>query len=178
MLLLSWLDRFPDYARDIKLNLDQLLNPQTQAEALVGMTSIQVTGVALACAYAVKDMQMVEILKTDFQVTPDLEHAAQGAAVIMAMNNVYYRSMHLIEDKEISGFPARLRMNIIGKPGIAKGDFELMCLAVSAISGCGKCLNAHIHEVKKQNISNEGVHSAIRLAAVMQAAKQVMSFVL
>ena len=83
-------------------------------------------------------------------IATEVDAAAKGAASIMAMNNVYYRSMHLIEDKEISKLPAKLRMNIIGKPGIPKVDFELMSLAVSAISGCGMCINAHIQELISQ----------------------------
>ena len=39
--------------------------------------------------------------------------------------------------------PARLRMNVIGNPGIDKLDFELLSLAVSAVNGCGLCVTAH-----------------------------------
>ena len=63
--------------------------------------------------------------------------SAKAAATIMAMNNVYYRAVHLAENVDLSSMPARLRMNVIGKPGIPKIDFELACLAVSAMTGCG-----------------------------------------
>ena len=70
--------------------------------------------------------------------------------------------------------PAGLRMNIIGKPGIDKVDFELMSLAVSAINGCGMCIDAHVHEVIKGGASKQGVQSTIRIAAILSAAAQAL----
>ncbi len=166
-------DQIPDFAKDIRLNLETLLNP----EGLPGLTPAQTAAIALACAYAVREPRLATAIKADLSVTPEFDEAAKAAAAIMAMNNVYYRSMHLIEDQEISKLPARLRMNIIGTPGIPKADFELMSLAVSAISGCGRCLNAHIDEVRKHGITNEGVHSAVRIASVVNATRQALSLV-
>ena len=68
--------------------------------------------------------------------------------------------------------PANLRMNIIGNPGIDKVDFELMSLAVSAINGCGMCMEAHVAEVTKGGVNRTGVQSAIRIGAVVNAAAQ------
>jgi alkyl hydroperoxide reductase subunit D len=93
----------------------------------------------------------------------------------MAMNNVYYRSMHLMEDPELRKLPARLRMNVIGKPGIAKLDYELMSLAVSAVAGCGQCLTAHLSELRKAGMTDEGIQSALKIAAVLQAAKTALA---
>jgi len=171
MTLQELREQIPDFARDIKLNLETLLNP----EGVTGLLPRQVSAIALACAYAVNELNLAVAIKSDFQITSEVDTAAKGAAAIMAMNNVYYRSMHLIEDKEISGLPARLRMNIIGKPGIEKVDFELMSLAISAISGCGKCLNAHIQEVKKHGITQEGIHLAVRVASVINASRHALS---
>lgn len=70
--------------------------------------------------------------------------------------------------------PANLRMNIIGNPGIEKVDFELMSLAVSAINGCGMCIDAHVNEVVNAGISKQGVQSTIRIASVLNAAAQVI----
>ena len=69
--------------------------------------------------------------------------AARAAASIMAMNNIYYRFTHLASAPDYKTLPARLRMNVIGKPGVDKADFELWCLAVSAINGCGVCIDSH-----------------------------------
>jgi len=163
-------DHIPEHAKDIKLNLETVLTP----EGLPGLTAAQTAGIALACAYAVEEIGLIEAIRSDLPLTDETIVAAKSAAAIMAMNNVYYRSMHLIEDKEISKLPARLRMNVIGKPGIEKQDFELMCLAVSAIAGCGMCLNAHIQEVRKHNSTNEGIHSGIRIASVINAGRQAL----
>lgn len=63
-------------------------------------------------------------------------------------------------------------MNVIGSPGIDKADFEMMSLAISAINGCGMCMDAHVHEITKVGISKQGVQSCIRIAAVINAAAQ------
>ena len=67
----------------------------------------------------------------------------------MGMNNIYYRFLHLVEDGEYQTMPARLRMNIIGNPGIDKLDFELLSLAVSAVNGCGLCVTSHEKQVAR-----------------------------
>jgi alkyl hydroperoxide reductase subunit D len=88
----------------------------------------------------------------------------------MAMNNVYYRAKHLIGDETYATMPARLRMQIIGSPGVDKADFELWCLAVSAITGCGTCLESHEKVLRTAGVTREVVHEAIRIAAVVHAA--------
>ena len=60
----------------------------------------------------------------------------------MAMNNIYYRFVHLVHAADYKTLPAKLRMNVMAKPGVDKVDFELWSLAVSAINGCGMCLEA------------------------------------
>ena len=87
----------------------------------------------------------------------------------MGMNNVYYRFLHLVEDEEYKQMPARLRMNVIGNPGIDKFDFELLSLAVSAINGCGTCVVAHERQLRQHGMSREAVQSAVRIAATVHA---------
>jgi alkyl hydroperoxide reductase subunit D len=160
-------EQIPDYGRDIRLNLDAVLG-----SADSGLSSRQVWGVALACAYALGSVELVQAVQAEGQTDVDdaLKAAAQGAATIMAMNNVYYRAQHLMEDAEFKKLPARLRMNIIGKPGIEKSDFELMCFAVSAVSGCGQCLTSHLHELRKAGVPDVGSQTAIRIGSVFNAA--------
>jgi lipoyl-dependent peroxiredoxin subunit D len=88
----------------------------------------------------------------------------------MAMNNVYYRAKHLIGDESYGSIPARLRMQIIAKPGVDKGDFELWCLAVSAVTGCGVCLESHEKTLRGTGFTREQVHETLRIAAVVHAA--------
>ena len=80
----------------------------------------------------------------------------------MAMNNVYYRFVHLVQEEEYAKLPARLRMNVLGAPGIAKADFELLALAVSAINGCGTCIASHERQLRQHGLEREAVQSAVR----------------
>jgi alkyl hydroperoxide reductase subunit D len=85
----------------------------------------------------------------------------------MAMNNVYYRGRHLIGKESYDKKPARLRMNRIAKPASTRVDFELFCIAASAINGCGVCLAAHEHTVLEGGLTEDHVHDALRVAAVV-----------
>lgn len=160
----------PDYAKDTKLNLGKLLS----GDEVDGLTLHQAYGVALASAYATKHADVIAAISGQVAATlNDTETtAAKAAATIMGMNNVYYRFVHLVSDKDYMSMPAGLRMNIIGNPGIEKVDFELMSLAVSAINGCGMCMDAHVHEVSKGGVTKIGIQSAIKIAAVLSAAAQ------
>jgi alkyl hydroperoxide reductase subunit D len=100
--------------------------------------------------------------------------AAKAAAAVMGMNNVYYRFLHLVENAEYGKLPAKLRMNAIASHGIARADFELWSLAVSAINGCGMCIEAHERAVRKDGITAEQVQAAVRIAAVVNAAAAVL----
>jgi len=172
MSLAELKEMLPDFARDIKLNLESVLTE----EGASGLTREQIFGIALASAYATQNKAVVAMVVAESQgiLSPEAVEAAKAAATIMAMNNVYYRFVHLAEDKEFSKMPARLRMNVIAKPGIEKADFELMSLAVSAINGCGLCVNAHVAQVRHAGISNEGIQSAVRIGSIMNAAKQAL----
>ncbi len=162
----------PDYAKDTKLNLGKVISEDSNE----GLSLNQTYGIALASAYATQHATIIEHVQAEVAGTlSDAEvNAAKAAATIMGMNNVYYRFVHLASDKEYAQLPAQLRMNVIGSPGIEKVDFELMSLAVSAINGCGMCIDAHINEVTKAGISKSGVQSSIRIAAVLAAAAQAL----
>lgn len=173
MSLAELKEKLPDFARDIKLNLESVLTE----EGAPGLTREQIHGIALASAYAAQDQRLIDMILSESGgvLTPQVVEAAKAAATIMAMNNVYYRFVHLVDDKEFSKMPARLRMNVIGKPGIEIADFELMSLAVSAINGCGLCVNAHVAQVRYAGISNEGIQSSVRIGAIINAVKQALA---
>jgi alkyl hydroperoxide reductase subunit D len=103
------------------------------------------------------------------KLTDGDREGAKAASTIMAMNNVYYRTMHFFKDEEFTKKPARLRMTIIGKPGIDKVDFELASLAVSAVAGCKGCVLSHAAEVQKHGVSPDGVQTVFRIAATVNA---------
>ena len=164
--------QLPAYAKDTKLNLGSVLSE----EGAAGLTLQQIYSIALASAYATQNNTVIAAITNEANNTlsETAINAAKAAATIMGMNNVYYRFTHLVSDKEYADLRANLRMTVIGNPGIERVDFELMSLAVSALNGCGMCIDAHVHEVTKAGISKLGVQSTIRIAAVLAAAAQAL----
>jgi alkyl hydroperoxide reductase subunit D len=71
--------------------------------------------------------------------------------------------------------PARLRMNVIANPGVDKADFEFWSLAVSAVNGCGMCLDSHEAELKKHGVPAAQIQAALRIAAVVNAVSRVLA---
>ncbi len=161
-----------EYAKDIKINLGNVLSE----EGAPDLSQNQIYATALACVYATRNVDLISAVSEDAAtvLSEDEVKAAKAAATMMGMNNIYYRFLHLCSDKDFGKMPANLRMSIIGNPGIDKKDFELYCLAVSAINGCGMCIDSHVHEVVKGGISKTGVQSAIRIASVINATAQAM----
>ncbi|MCB1651778.1 MAG: carboxymuconolactone decarboxylase family protein [Alphaproteobacteria bacterium] len=160
-------NQMPEYARDIKLNLsslanEEILNPQ------------QLWGTFLATALAGRNDTVIREIEAEAaqHLSQDALNAAKGAAAIMAMNNVYYKFTGLME--EYRTIPARLRMNILAKPGVEAVDFELWSLAVSAMNGCQFCVKSHEKKVREGGLSLEQVQTAVRIASVVQAASAVI----
>lgn len=165
-------NKIGDYAKDVRINLGNVISPTA-----AGLTEKQVYGTALASAYATKSKAVIEEIFDEVKdkLTEEDINAAKSAASIMAMTNIYYRFLHLVSDKEYSTLPAGLRMQIMGNPGVDKIDFEIYCTAVSAINGCGACLDNHsIQLVEKHGVTKQGIQSAIKIAAVIFSAAQAV----
>jgi len=158
-------DSLPDFARDIKLNLHAVLQSST-------LTVDQRWGLAITSASTVRHRALQEATLADARrhVDERVVEDALAAATLMGMNNVYYRFRHLVGKPSYAEKPARLRMNRILKPATTKLDFELFCLAASAINGCETCIQAHEKVVVDGGITEDAVHDAIRIAATMKAA--------
>ena len=168
MSLKAFAETLPDYAKDLRLNLSSLLNDQQLGDQ-------RKYGLLLACAHGSDYKPIVEAAEAEVvgKLSPEAANAARAAAAIMAMNNVYYRFVHLASNPEYGQMPAKLRMNVIGQPGIDKADFELFSLAVSAQNGCGMCIDSHEKVLKGHGVSSEIVQAAVRVAAVMKAVATV-----
>ncbi|GBF56384.1 alkyl hydroperoxide reductase AhpD [Candidatus Phycosocius bacilliformis] len=162
-------EQIPDYAKDIRLNLGSLANETT-------LTDQQKWGTFLASAVAIGQPQVVQAFEAEAQsrLSPQAMDAARSAAAIMAMNNVYYRALHLMHNPEYQTLRAGLRMNVLANPGVEKIDFELWSLAVSAINGCGMCLDSHEAELKKHGVPALTIQAALRIASVVAAASAVL----
>lgn len=161
-------ERLPDYAKDIKLNLGTLAADPT-------LSTQQRAGTFVASALASRNAEVTQAILAEFgpQLSAEALTAAKAAAAIMGMNNIYYRFVHLVGG-DYEKLPARLRMNIIGKPGVDKVDFELWSLAVSAVNGCGMCMTAHEKVVREGGLSQDQVQAAVRIAAVVHAVAAIL----
>ncbi len=159
-------EKMPDAAKDIRLNLSAVLEGGSLDDG-------QRFGVALACAYAARNKDLVNALLIDAKakgVTDAVLEDAKAAAALMAMNNVYYRFRHMVEKDSYNQKRPSLRMNRMMQVQTNKADFELNCLAVSAINGCGTCVKSHEQVVIAAGRSEDQVHDAVRIAAVIQAS--------
>ena len=157
-------ETLPEAARDIKINLQTVLQTNT-------LSPSQLWGTALASAFAGCNQKLIRAVLSDAQdkIEPGVIEDAKAAAALMAMNNVFYRFRHMVGKESYSSRPARLRMNWIGKPQSNKVDFELFCLAVSAINGCEKCIVSHEQVVIEHGITEDQVHDVVRIAATIYA---------
>ena len=158
----------PAYAKDLSLNLSSLMNETVLSEQ-------QKWGCFIACAYAVGTGSVIRALEDGCPLSAEALTAAKAAAAIMGMNNVYYRTLHLMKNREYATLPAKLRMNIIANPGVDKNDFELWSMAVSAVNGCGMCLDSHEEELRKRGVANTVVQASIRIGAVVNAVSRVIA---
>lgn len=168
MSLKDFAGTLPDFAKDIRLNVGSLLNE-------AHLSDQRKYGLLLACAHATGHKPLVDATEAEVagKLTPEAADAARAAAAVMAMNNVYYRFTHLAGNAEYRTLPAKLRMNVIGQPGIDKVDFELFSLAVSAMNGCGMCIDSHEQVLKKAGTTAEAIQTAVRIGAVMKAVATV-----
>lgn len=169
MSLKTFADALPDYARDLRLNMSSLLADQTLGD------DNRKWGLILACAHGTGYRPIVEAAEAEVAGKIDDAHAdaARSAAAIMAMNNVYYRFVHLATNPVYETLPAKLRMQCIGNPGIDKADFELFSLAVSAQNGCGMCIDSHERVLTQHGIKAETIQGAARVAAILKAVATV-----
>lgn len=158
----------PDYAKDIKLNLSGLMNEEI-------LDTQKFWGTMVASALAGRNQLVIsEVVDEATQhLSPEALTAAKAAAAIMAMNNVYYKFAGMMGG-EYQTMPAKLRMNIIGNPGVDKVDFELWSLAVSAINACQFCVKSHEKQLEGHGVDKTQVQAAVRIAAVIQAASAIL----
>ena len=162
MALQELANAIPEAAKDLRLNLTAI--PQTAT-----LTPQQLWTVALASAFATRNAAVVAAVGADAraQLSDAAVAAAKTAAALMGMNNVYYRFVHLVGDAEYERMPARLRMQGLARPGIDAVDFELACLAVSAIHGCGMCMASHAGHVVTKGATKASAQDAVRIAAIL-----------
>ncbi|WP_194948737.1 carboxymuconolactone decarboxylase family protein [Actinomyces trachealis] len=172
MTIATLRDSLPEWAKDLSLNLSTLTRSST-------LTEQQQWGTFLACAAATRNESvLVQVAEEAKQhLSEQAVSAALGAATIMGMNNVAYRTRHFLGDA-YTNERMGLRMNIIANSaGVEKVDFELWALAVSSINGCQDCVASHEATVRQAGLSTEQVWEAVRIAATLQGTAQAVAVV-
>ena len=163
------INTFPDYAKDIKLNYSKILNEnilnekQLHSIILISSFTTELNSLKDAAFEETKEFIDEELLKDVY-----------GAYSIMSMNAIYYRFTHLSSESDYFTMPANLRMQYLSKFKIDKSDFEMLCLAVAIIIGCGKCINAHENILRENNISKLHIQTVARIASVISSIASVI----
>jgi len=157
----------PDYAKDIRLNLDGVI-------ARSSLPAEDALGVALAAAFATKSKPLVDALRA---ATPPAEaNAALTAAALMGMNTVWYPYVEMAGDDDLKAQRAELRMNAYATSGgVAKKKFEAFALAASIVGKCHFCVSSHHALLKKEGLTTQQLRDIGRIAAVVNAAAQVIA---
>lgn len=177
----TWVDMvkeaLPEYAKDTKLNLDAVIKRSTldpveaEACALAALASTG-NGKLLTWILANTDLN----IKTDTQDNVKERDAAMCAASLMAQNNVWYPYVEMVEDPQLEGLPAQLRMNAIASHGgTTKERFEAYSLASSIVGKCHFCVKAHYDGLKKMGYTVEQLRDIGRIAAVMNSVSKVLN---
>ena len=167
--LQSLKERLPDYAKDVRLNLD----------AVIGRSSLEpadAVGAALAAAFAARSAPLVEALSTNPALDATHQTAARTAAALMAMNNVWYPYVEMAGDEALTTVRAELRMNAYATHGgVERRRFELYALAASIVGKCGFCVKSHYRLLKEAGLTTQQLRDVGRIAAVVVAAAQVLA---
>lgn len=159
----------PDYARDLKQNLSNLLTA-------AALTPQQLAGTFVASALATRQETVTRAILAEFgpKLSAAAMEAAKAAAAVTTMYNTFYRFIHLASAQDYRALPDKLRTNAIARPGVDEADFELWSLAVSAQIGSGVCIDAHEREARRAGLSAEAIYAAVCIAAVVHAAAAVL----
>lgn len=155
----------PEYAKDLRLNLDAVVLRSSLDPEVAGAC-------AVAAAYAAK-MQVIPFK----QHTNDAEfNGAMTAAALMGMNNIWYPYVEMADDADLKGLPAGLRMNAYATAGGTTTDrFEAYALAASIVGKCHFCVHSHYHLLKKHGWTVKQLQDIGRIAAVVSAISAVQT---
>ena len=157
-------DRIPEYAKDIRLNLDAVI-------ARSSLEPADALGVALASAYAARSKAIVDAIRGSGQLSDADANAALSAAALMGMNNVWYPYVEMANDPDLRSQRPELRMNAYATHGgIDRTRFELFALAASIVGKCHFCIGSHYKLLKDNGVTAQQLRDVGRIAAVVQAA--------
>lgn len=159
----SLLDRLPEAAKDLRLNMQNVLSSNS-------LERFQLWGTALSAAYFVRHAALRDALLADAaaeDVAPEVIDDARAAAALMGMNTVYYRFRHLIRKETYTELRAGLRMNRMMSPKTSRTDFELFSLGCAILAGCEACIQAHEAHAIKGGVREEQVNDVARIVSTI-----------
>ncbi|MET0205242.1 MAG: carboxymuconolactone decarboxylase family protein [Burkholderiales bacterium] len=160
-------DSIPDYAKDLRLNLDAVI-------ARSSLTPAEAAGAALAAAFAAKAPALVAALSTHDALDATHVQGALTAAALMGMNNVWYPYVEMAGDEELKTLRAELRMNAYATHGgVDRRSFELYALAASIVGKCEFCVRSHYRTLRDDGMTAQQLRDAGRIAAVINGIAQV-----
>jgi len=160
------LQRIPDSAKDIRLNLDSVLSRSS-------LEPDDALGVAIAAAFAARSAELLRALTPAAPETT--AHAALSAAALMGMNNVWYPFVEMAGDDDLAAMRPELRMNAYAMHGgVARAKFEAYALAASIVGKCHHCVQSHYEVLKKEGWSLQQLRDVGRIAAVINATALVL----
>ena len=163
-------DSIPDHSKDIKLNIDAVINRS-------GLDPVDTHAIAYVSALAAGNGGLafeIEHNSPLFQAEAERE-AAKTAASLMGQNNIWYPFVEMAADESMKGLPAGLRMNAYATHGgVSKKKFEMYSLAASIIGKCHFCVKAHYDTLKKEGFTVEQLRDIGRIAAVMNSVAKTI----
>ncbi len=161
--------RIPDYAKDVRLNLDGAI-------ARSSLPVREAVGSALAAAYACRSTPIVDAIRQGDALEPADVQGALAAAALMGMNNVWYPYVEMSGDSELATLRPELRMNAYANHGgVDRRAFETWALAASIVGKCGHCVSSHYRLLKESGATVQQLRDVGRIAAVVSAAAHVIA---
>lgn len=162
-------DRIPDYAKDVRLNLDGTI-------ARSSLERADAIGAALAAAYACRSKFLIDTIRNSGELSEGDVNAVMTAAALMGMNNVWYPYVEMAGDNDLTTQRAELRMNAYATHGgVDKRRFELFALAASIVGKCHFCIGSHYKMLKEAGMTVLQLRDVGRIAAVITAAAHAIS---
>ncbi|HYC45202.1 MAG TPA: carboxymuconolactone decarboxylase family protein [Burkholderiales bacterium] len=162
-------DRIPEYAKDVRLNLDAVI-------ARSSLDAADALGAALAAAYAAKSKPIVDAIRGSGQLSEADTNAALQAAALMGMNNVWYPYVEMADDQDLKTQRPELRMNAYATHGgIDRKRFELFALSASIVGKCHFCVQSHYKLLKDNGVTAQQLRDVGRIAAVVTAASLALA---
>lgn len=167
-----WVDvlkeSLPEYAKDIRLNLDAVINRSS-------LDPVVAHGCALAAAFAAGNSRLATAIDAEIDNRTEA-NAALTAGSLMAMTNVWYTYTKMVNDPTFNALGAGLRMNAIASHGgTSKINFEAYALAASIVGKCHDCVVSHFNTLKKEGMSLENLRDIGRISATMQSVARILN---